>query len=46
MENLVTKKLAEMENRVLAWKPDEYTEEFRLVLKKKEKEELSNLPPC
>ncbi|GLA47671.1 hypothetical protein AnigIFM63604_002480 [Aspergillus niger] len=46
MENLVTKKLAEMESRVLAWEPDEYTAEFRQVLKKKRKEELSNPPPC
>lgn len=29
MECLVTRKLGEMEDRVLAWDPDEYTEEFR-----------------
>ncbi|KAJ5587618.1 uncharacterized protein N7459_003383 [Penicillium hispanicum] len=29
MEQLVTKKLGEMEDRILAWDPDEYTEEFR-----------------
>ncbi|KAJ6119238.1 hypothetical protein N7523_003518 [Penicillium sp. IBT 18751x] len=30
MERLVTRKLEEMEERVLAWDPDEYTEAFRL----------------
>ena len=29
MERLVTRKLEEMEDRVLAWDPDEYTEAFR-----------------
>ncbi|PLB40873.1 uncharacterized protein BDW47DRAFT_115818 [Aspergillus candidus] len=28
MERLVTRKLEEMEHRILAWDPDEYTEEF------------------
>ncbi|OJJ66070.1 hypothetical protein ASPBRDRAFT_138801 [Aspergillus brasiliensis CBS 101740] len=35
MERLVTKKLGEMEYRVLAWDPDEYTEEYRQVLKRR-----------
>jgi hypothetical protein len=29
MERLVTRKLEEIEDRVLAWDPDEYTEAFR-----------------
>lgn len=39
MERLVTKKLEEIEDRVLAWDPDEYTEAFRQDLKKKRAEE-------
>lgn len=39
MERLVTKKLEEMENRVLAWDPDEYTEAFRQELKRRRAEE-------
>ena len=38
MEWLVTKKLEEMENKVLAWDPDEYTEAFRQELKIKRAE--------
>ena len=38
MERLVTKKLGEMEDRVLAWDPDEYTEEFRQALKRRREE--------
>lgn len=38
MERLVTRKLEEMEDRALAWDPDEYTEEFRQVLKKRRDE--------
>ena len=38
MEWLVTKKLEWMENRVLAWDPDEYTEAFRQELKIKRAE--------
>lgn len=33
MEWSVTKKLEEIENRVLAWDPEEYTEAFRQELK-------------
>ncbi|GKZ96535.1 hypothetical protein AnigIFM59636_011050 [Aspergillus niger] len=39
MEHLVMKKLAEMENRVLAWEPDEYTEEFRQALQRGREEQ-------
>ncbi|GJP95617.1 phosphotransferase family protein [Aspergillus niger] len=46
MEHLVTKKLAEMDNRVLAWEPDEYTEEYRLMLTKKRQEEVLDPAPC
>ena len=38
MERLVTRKLEEMEHRVLAWDPDEYTEEFRQKLKRTREE--------
>ncbi|KAJ5948240.1 hypothetical protein N7466_001255 [Penicillium verhagenii] len=38
MEGLVTKKLEEMEDRVLAWDPDEYTEEFCQELKRRREE--------
>ncbi|PLN74598.1 hypothetical protein BDW42DRAFT_181940 [Aspergillus taichungensis] len=38
MERLVTRKLEEMEHRVLAWEPDEYTEEFRQKLKRTREE--------
>ncbi|KAJ5239925.1 hypothetical protein N7468_004544 [Penicillium chermesinum] len=40
MERLVTSKLAEMEERVLAWDPDEYTENFRQQLKMARAEKL------
>ena len=36
MQRLVTKKLEKMEDRVVAWDPDEYTEAFRQGLEKKE----------
>ena len=45
MEGLLTKKLEEMETRVLEWDPDEYTVTYRQQLKKqrqKEKEEKAN----
>ncbi|EPS33792.1 hypothetical protein PDE_08754 [Penicillium oxalicum 114-2] len=35
MEELVTRKLEEMETRVLAWDPDEYTEGFRQEFKRR-----------
>ncbi|KAJ5579805.1 uncharacterized protein N7459_005790 [Penicillium hispanicum] len=35
MEKLVTRKLAEMKDRPLAWDPDDYTEEFRQELKRR-----------
>lgn len=38
MERLVVRKLDEMENRVLAWDPDEYTEAFRQGLMKRREE--------
>ncbi|KAL4807309.1 hypothetical protein BDV18DRAFT_168257 [Aspergillus unguis] len=40
MEQLVTRKLEEMNDRVLAWGPDEYTEAFRQVLLRRREEEL------
>ncbi|KAJ5106281.1 hypothetical protein N7456_002956 [Penicillium angulare] len=47
MELLVTKKLWEMDDRELAWGPDEYTEEYRQELRgqraKKEQEEEEEL---
>ncbi|RJE21901.1 Phosphotransferase enzyme family [Aspergillus sclerotialis] len=41
MERLVTRKLEEMEDRVLAWYPDEYTEEFRQGLKRRRAEKAN-----
>lgn len=38
MERLVTKRLGEMEDRVLAWDLDEYTEEFHQGLKSRRAE--------
>lgn len=38
MERLVTRKLEEMDDRVLAWDPDEYTEAFRQELKRRREE--------
>lgn len=38
MERLVTRKLEEMDERVLAWDPDEYTEAFRQELKRRREE--------
>ncbi|KAJ5561296.1 hypothetical protein N7461_000057 [Penicillium sp. DV-2018c] len=38
MEWLVKRKLEEMEDRVLAWDPDEYTEEYRQTLKRTREE--------
>lgn len=38
MEWLVRRKLEEMEDRVLAWDPDEYPEEFRQRLKRSREE--------
>lgn len=39
MERLVTRKLEEMEERVLAWDPDEYTEAFRQELRRKREQQ-------
>ena len=39
MERLVTRKLEEMKDRVLAWDPDEYTEAFRQGLMKRREEQ-------
>ena len=33
MEHLVTGKIKEMEDRILAWDPDEYTEAYRQKLR-------------
>ena len=41
MERLVTRKLEEMENRVLAWDPDEYTEAFRQGLMRRREEKVN-----
>ncbi|KAJ5129526.1 uncharacterized protein N7515_005565 [Penicillium bovifimosum] len=41
MERLVTRKLEEMEDRVLAWDPDEYTEAFRLELIRRREEKAN-----
>lgn len=38
MERLVTRKLEEMGDRVLAWDPDGYTEEFRKDLMRRREE--------
>ncbi|KAJ5481188.1 hypothetical protein N7539_007082 [Penicillium diatomitis] len=40
MERLVMRKLEEMEDRVLAWDPDEYTEAFRQGLMKRREEQV------
>lgn len=39
MEQLVTRKLKEMETRILAWDPDEYTVAFRQKLKRRTEKE-------
>ncbi|KAJ5638676.1 hypothetical protein N7528_001066 [Penicillium herquei] len=39
MEQLVTRKLEEMKDRVLAWDPDEYTSAYGQELKRREEEE-------
>ena len=41
MERLVTRKLEEMEDRGLAWDPDEYTEAFRQRLMRRREEEAN-----
>ncbi|KAJ5239574.1 hypothetical protein N7468_004193 [Penicillium chermesinum] len=41
MERLVTRKLKEMEDRVLAWDPDEYTESFRQRLMRRREEKVN-----
>lgn len=45
-ERLVTRKLEEMEDRILAWDPDEYTEAFRQKVMRKRKKQMGprNLP--
>ena len=43
MERLVTKKLEEMEDRVLAWDPDEYTEAFRQKLMRKREDKANEV---
>ncbi|KAJ5368098.1 uncharacterized protein N7496_007858 [Penicillium cataractarum] len=43
MERLVTKKLEEMEDRGLAWDPDEYTEAFRQALMRKREEKANEV---
>ena len=47
MERLVTRKLEEMEDRVLAWDPDEYTEAFRqgLIKRREEKAKVDKESP-
>jgi aminoglycoside phosphotransferase (APT) family kinase protein len=42
MERLVMRKLDEMEDRVLAWDPDEYTEAFRQGLMKRREEKAKD----
>lgn len=42
MERLVVRKLDEMEDRVLAWDPDEYTEAFRQGLMKRREEKAKD----
>ena len=41
MERLVTRKLEEMEDRVLAWDPDEYTDEFRQGVMRRREEKAN-----
>lgn len=46
MKKLVSRKMEEMKDRPLAWDPDEYTEEFRQVLKRRREEQAKESKDC